>query len=137
MKKYFLPVALISLLSAMSVSCQKENLNNSSVEITESCTGHQLSYTINGVLHQATFSNDDDYNSFVVYLVGLAKEGYAIEFCNSDRYQSDNLSKETVVYTTKSSDDAAKWGATMADAGYSVTISYDDETGIYTCIARR
>ena len=48
---------------------------------------------------------------------------------------SHGITKETVIYTTKSRTDAEKWADNMSDAGYEVSIDFDEKTKTYTCVA--
>ena len=57
---------------------------------------------------------------------------------SSDSWQEQSVkANETIVFTTRSRDEAMQWAADMADRGYTVTIAKDLDTGIYTCTATR
>ena len=45
------------------------------------------------------------------------------------------ITKEAFIYTTKSRTDAEKWADNMSDAGYEVSIDFDEKTKTYTCVA--
>ena len=66
--------------------------------------------------------------------MALAREGYEVTLVQKDQANTCP-SKENVVFTTQDPDVAADWTDKMYKKGYTVTITYDDETGIYTCIA--
>ena len=56
----------------------------------------------------------------------------------SDSWQKQSVkANETIVFTTRSRDEAMQWAADMVDRGYTVTIAKDLDTGVYTCTATR
>ena len=65
----------------------------------------------------------------------VAEEGHEVSFRNEDRASRVLSSKDVVTYTTTNHDDAYAWADKMSDEGYTVTIRFDKETGIYTCNA--
>ncbi len=136
MKKIFLPVAIVAAMSMLNTSCQKETIVDPSSQVAQTSAVYTVQYTINGVRYQATLDDESEYDALMRYLVALARNGYSVTIWNPDKYQTSSQSKDVVVYTTTSEDDAIKWGKKMMDNGYSVTISYDSGTGVYTCIAR-
>ena len=68
-------------------------------------------------------------------MFALAEEGHEVSFRNEDRASRVLSSKDVVTYTTTNHDDAYAWADKMSDEGYTVTIRFDKETGIYTCNA--
>ena len=50
-------------------------------------------------------------------------------------YKIRGIQKDVITYVTKSHDDAVSWANEMSNAGYEVSIDYNKETGVYTCIA--
>ena len=67
-------------------------------------------------------------------MIALAKEGHSVWFSRTNNAHS-SLSKEQVTYVTNNLDDAKKWAKKMLDDGYQVSISFNQQTGEYTCIA--
>lgn len=129
-------MAIVAAIGMLSASCQKEAIVVPTGQVSEASTAYNVQYTVNGVLGQATFYDESEYEALLLHLVGLARKGYNVTVWNSGKYNAGSQSKDIVVYTTTSEDDAVQWGKKMMDNGYSVTITYDKGTGVYTCIAR-
>ena len=97
--------------------------------------GSQLQYVVAGTSHTAILTNDVDWSLFMDNVFAMAKEGYTVEIQGNSN--SDMKYKETVTFTTTSEGEAKNWTTNMLLQGYDVSISYDDSTGVYTCIAQR
>ncbi len=135
MKITFKSIALLAVLTLASTSCQKEN------EVTPMATSEQTTetinvvYSINGEVYCATLS-ESEWDAFLERMLALAREGYEVSFSkNGDSLSSPK--KEIVTFTTTDEHEAHSWADNMANNGYSVTISYDKKTGIFTCIATK
>lgn len=137
MKKLWITVAFAALLGTLNVSCQKENTTEPLIGVKEACEVHNMQYTIDGATYSATLNGEEVYDAFIQHLVGLARNGHSVTFWDTDKYQGASASKEVVVYTTTSKEDAVGWAKEMVDNGYKVTISFDEHTGVFTCIASR
>ena len=134
MKKIFRSVVLISVMSLAVVSCQKETLVDPSNPVaSESVSRYSVCYTVDGKTTQVTIAGEAAWNSFLHRLFALAEEGHTVSFRHAN--QAQNQSKEKVTYTTSNEQDAFTWAEKMFNAGYEVTITFDEETGIYTFIA--
>ena len=135
MKKKIIKIAsLCAVLSLTTISCQKEPMFDSTMQQTDVSIMYTIGYTINGVSHITTFNSEEAYYQFLQYLFAMAREGYTVSFRNNAQQQTSS-SKERVVFTTNNESEAIAWGKKMSDAGYTVSIEYNQETGIYTCIA--
>lgn len=135
MKIKIFPIALLAVLSATAVSCQKENVMDNAIETIDS-KAYTMQYAINGVTHSALIHNEAEAQALLQYLLALTREGYETSIYNESTY-SPSASKETITYTTKSEDDAVAWGLKKAEEGYKVSHVYNPKTGEYTCIATR
>lgn len=133
MKKTICTVALIAVLAAMAASCQKEE-TISPVNTSENTSSYTLVYYVSGEPHSVTCHSRAEYEALFSRLMALAREGYSIVIHDAN-FSHDAMSKEKVTYTTPDEEDAAKWSQKMMEAGYIVTITFDEGTGIYTCIA--
>ena len=135
MKKKTLTLALFAVLSALATSCQKENLKvlATGETIEQPYTGISLSYMIDEQQYSATFSSLEEKEAFVIQLMALARQGHKVTI-KSNRTTA-TLAKEKKTYETTDPEDAAKWALIMGGYGYTVTIYYNEETGIYTCVA--
>lgn len=130
MKKFFRTTAFLAALALMSTGCQKETDN-----LLPSQDCKQVQYTVAGASHRITLSNSEDWSLFLDNMVALVKEGYVVEIQGGSSITMKY--KETVTFTTTSESEVKIWVNNMVSQGYDVTVSYDANTGIFTCIARR
>ena len=70
-------------------------------------------------------------------MLALAQEGYQVRIRRSDIPQEVLAAKEKVTYTTTDFNKAKAWANQKVSEGYEVTMTYNQETGEYTCIAIR
>jgi hypothetical protein len=134
MKKIIRTLAFIMALNLTMVSCQKEQEINPQWMTPEYCNTETVSYFIDGVQHVTVLSNAEEWRAFLDRLFALAEEGYTVSF-RSSTYSSVKSNREVVTYTTIDKEDAKKWAKQKEADGYDVSIEYNVETGIYTCIA--
>ena len=128
----FKTIALFAVLSLAATSCQKEEmLPFGNTEQTAETI--QVVYSINGDVFQVTIS-ESEWDAFVARMLALAREGYEVSF-SKNRTTLTSRSKEKVTYVTTDEKDAQKWSHNMANQGYVVSITYNQNTGEYTCIA--
>lgn len=130
----FKKVALFLVLSLAAVSCEKETFRDSTVFMEETVASRTVVYSIDGVTRQMTVLGESSWNSFLDWMFALAEEGHVVSFRLGDSSQNVS-SKETVTFTTTNKNEAFAWADAMVESGYSVTVQYDDKTGIYTCTA--
>jgi len=135
MNKTITTIALFAVLGTMAVSCQKENFVNETTVVEENVTVYTVSYTVDGVTHQLTLIGEEAWQDFLHYMLALAEEGHQVTFRNEEAASRAVPTKETVTYTTTNGDDAIVWADKMIGQGYSVTIKFDEKSGVYTCIA--
>ena len=135
MSKTLTTIALFAVLGTLAVSCQKENIIDETNIVAENDTVYKVSYTVDGVTHQLTLVGDEAWHDFLNRMVALAEEGHEVSFRNEEASLRAVSTKEKVTYTTTNQDEALAWSEMMIKDGYTVTISYDKASGIYTCIA--
>ena len=135
MRKTFTTIALFAMLGTLAVSCQKENIIDETSIVVENGKVYTVSYTVNGVTHQLTLVGDDAWHDFLNRMFALVEEGHEVSFRNDETASRIVSAKEVVTYSTKNRDEAFSWAEAMAEDGYSVTISFDKKTGVYTCEA--
>ena len=128
-------LALIAVLGTMSAGCQKETMVEPQTTVAEVGAVHHVHYTVNGELCQERLVGEDAWNDFLYRMMALAERGYNIRILNENRTSQASVSKEVVTYTTTDKDAAVTWCNNMHSLGYDVSLSYDPETGVYTCIA--
>lgn len=135
MRRTFTTIALFAVLGTLAVSCQKENIIDETSIVAENNKVYTVSYTVDGVTHQLTLVGDNAWHDFLNRMFVLAEEGHEVTFRNEETASRIVSAKEVVTYSTKNRDEAFSWAEAMIDEGYSVTISFDKKTGVYTCEA--
>lgn len=137
-KKTIKIMALLAVLSVAAVSCQKENLVPSTPAevITNNQAVYIYQYEVNGIRSRITLRGEAERTDFINRMLALAQEGNTVSFFDETQY-TQNFTKEDVTYTTKDKEDALNWASGMLDLGYTVTIEYDKNKGIYNCTASR
>ena len=138
MKTTIKTVALLAVLSVAAVSCQKENLVPSTPAevITNNQAVYIYQYEVNGIRSRITLRGEAERTDFINRMLALAQEGNTVSFFDETQY-TQNFTKEDVTYTTKDKEDALNWASGMLDLGYTVTIEFDKNKGIYNCTASR
>ena len=127
-------VALLAVLGLATVGCSKENLVNDNDNVVVATITQSASYTVDGIHYYSNPMNDDEWSAFLDQMFALAEEGHAVQFWRNDN-QRGNAAKEVVTFTTTDVNKAKKWAADKIEEGYAVSISYNQQTGEYTCIA--
>ena len=136
MKTSIKSVALFVAFSLAAAGCQKETIVDNNVVTGEVSSMQTVTYMINGEISSLVIQNDEEWMAFLNWMVALAEEGKQVRFFRGN-VEERGLKKEVVTYTTKSHDDAVAWANEMSNAGYEVSIDFDEKTGVYTCIAMR
>ena len=134
MKRTIITATLLALLGTFAVSCQKEDLSNIPVVAGQEETTVNVVYSINGEMFYTVLHGESAWHDFIKQMLALAREGYEVSFSRNGNSLAAST-KEKVTYVTKSEDDANDWARKMSNDGYIVTITYDDETGEFTCVA--
>ena len=132
-KKIYL--ALFATLGLAAIGCQKETEPTLPTSATENASAYTVEYSIDCETHRAVLNSEEEYNALLFRLMALAQEGYEVNVRNGNTVRQENASKDVVVYTTQSESDAVKWTKKMMDDGYEVTVTYDDKTHTFTCVA--
>ena len=137
MKKNIISVALLAVFSTMAVSCQKENINDSQMFMSQNEGSRTMLVTIDGISQTLTFSSDSDWIQFMERMTATAREGHTVSIMNATAQYTNNAAKEKIVYTTQIEANAISWSNKMLADGYTVEINYDSNTKTYTCIATK
>ena len=133
MKRTIKTVAVLAGLLALA-GCQKENTEWNNTMPTAS--GTTLYYNAGGEVGQTLLTSDEAWDLFMQRMLALAREGYVVVISPTNG-TSGHSTKEVVTFTTDNGDEATMWAKEMVNNGYSVSIAYDEKTGIYTCTATR
>lgn len=134
-KKYLIPATLLAMISVASVSCQKENLVELAFSSVETSATRTIRYFVNGKAHRSVIHNDEEWNALLSTLFALAREGYSFRILDENYTYSNSSAKATVTFTTQNEKEAVEWVKTKTLEGYDVTVSFNQQTGEYTCIA--
>ena len=134
MKKTVRTMALIALMGLMATGCQKEEVVEPQSTVAD-ITYMTVSYTVDGVETNVSFIDEAAWHQFLDWMFALAEEGHRVSFRNAN--QERRATKETVTSVTTDAGDAQTWAIKMMHEGYEVTITYNDKTHEYTCIAIR
>ena len=130
-------MALFAMISLTTVSCQKENLVETAIQSVENSAARTIRYTVNGTAYRQVIHSDEDLDALMLTLFALAREGYTVRVIDENTNLCETCAKEKVTYTTKNKNDAIAWSLEKINEGYDVTISFNQETGEYTCVATR
>lgn len=133
MKKQFKSAALLAVLALAATGCQKENEVLPVAGTEQTTETLYVVYSINGEVFLVTLS-ESEWDAFVERMLALARQGYEVSFFKN-RSPLASQCKEKVTFVTTDEKEAHAWASAMADEGYTVTITYDDESEQYTCIA--
>ena len=137
MNKFIIPMALFAMISLTTVSCQKENLVEPSAPCVENSATRTIRYTVNGAVYRQVIHSDEDLDALMLSLFALARAGYTVRMMDENISFCETCAKEKVTYTTKNKNDAITWSLEKINEGYSVTITFNEETEEYTCVATR
>ena len=132
MKKQIKMMALLVVLGLTAASCTKENAMDG---IGDVATSYSAIYIVEGQHYYANPQTEEEWSLFLDRMFALAEEGYTVQFMRNGVQTSST--KEKVTYTTTSLSDAKAWCRQKVEDGYDVTMTYDQQTGVYTCIAVR
>ena len=136
MKKIFKTVALLSVLSIIPISCQKDI--SEPINTVRHDSVYNVAYIVNGEYHSATINGKEALHNFMQELFFLAREGNVVSFKDGNSSNTYTIgAKEKVTFKTQNQEEAIKWAEYMFNQGYEVTVIFDEETGTYTCIAIR
>lgn len=137
MKRMLIPATLLVMMSVATISCQKENYVEPTAPCVENSATRTIRYTVNGTVYRQVIHSDEDLDALMHTLFALAREGYTVRVMDENQSFSENSTKETVTYTTKDKKKAYDWAEEKILEGYDVTISFNQQTGEYTCVAVR
>ena len=139
MRKTIITVALLAVLTSLAVSCQKEDVDttsaNPSTIIAENDTIRSVVYTVDGVTYRLTLVGEQAWHDFLLRMFALAEEGRTVTFFNEEAASRVIPSKLVETHSTSNKEEAYQWAEQKMKEGYTVTVVFDEETGIYTCYA--
>lgn len=128
----FKTIVLLAALGLTFASCTKENVADDTYAVA---TTSSVTYFINGQQYYANPQTEEEWSAFLDRMFALAKEGYVVRFVRTDVSQQASATKDVVTFTTKDYEKAKAWALQKEHEGYDVTISFNQQSGEYTCIA--
>ncbi|MBQ8704011.1 MAG: hypothetical protein IJ524_06515 [Bacteroidales bacterium] len=137
MKKTIRNVVILALLSVVAASCQKEPSEVFPSSTITAGPSLGIAYTLDGMTHYATFASDKTWLDFLGQMFRWAQEGRSVSFSKTERAVGTKNNREIETYTTRSEKDANEWADKKTKEGYKVYISFDSDTGTFTCVAVR
>lgn len=132
MKKTIRTMALFTMLLPLPVGCMKENTNIPTTQVATTV----VNYSAGVNCGQVVLNDNTVWDEFMNRMMALARQGYNVIIYNGNGVDS-NPSKEKVVFTTNSEEEAKQWAIDMFLQGYIVQLIYNDETGTWTCVATK
>lgn len=136
MKKAFLTMAVIALLSTLAICCQKVIPEEPTTTVTTRTNETRtVIYSIDGAENTATLNSGEDWSHFLNRMIDLSEEGRIVKFRLSGINTGTSPLKEVVTFSTSDRDAAYAWVNKMVNDGYEVTLSYDRENQLYHCSA--
>ena len=135
MKKTVITATLIALLGAFAVSCQKEAepVPSSVCSLSE----YNVLYRIDNVVHHANIQSPEEWHAFLTNMLAFARQGHSVSVQRTSTSSQTLPTKDVVTFETTNGDEAIEWAYMMTELGYDVSIEFDEETGLYTLIAKK
>ena len=124
----------LALFGCATVSCTKEELTEKPCAVV---TSQSAAYVVDGRLCYANPQTEEEWAAFLDRMFALAEEGHTVQFWRNGLRQQYAAAKEVVTFKTKNKKLALAWAAEKEEEGYEVTITFNQQTGEYTCIAIR
>ena len=126
-------LAILLLAVCATTGCSKKDDLKSSTIVFDST--HSAAYVVDGQQYYANPQTDEEWAAFFDRMLALAEEGRTVHFWRTEQQSQFVASKEVITFTTKDRKKANAWAAEMTAEGYTVSVTYDQQTGIYTCTA--
>lgn len=140
MNKKIITVALMALLSILSVGCSKQD--GFSISVDGNGNEYRVRqnlmvyYTIDGRRGELVeIMNDAELYRFMDKMVGEAYRGHVVNVTPGK--QINGGTKEKTSHTTTNRGEAVSWSTKKMREGYSVEIRYNRDTKTYTCTAEK
>ncbi len=133
-KTFFLKAAMLALMATSIMGCQKEFPTSPASCGTAVTASYCIRYHIDNDEYYTVLNDEQALSDFIDRMTALALKGHRVNYRCINRNDT-SCTKEKVTFTTTNSDDAKRWCKEKTMEGYDVTMLFDQETGVYTCIA--
>ena len=116
---------LTTLLAAvlMFVACNPEP-----IEVLQE---RDIVYTVNADRHEVHLTTETEFDALLEQFCGNAVEGARVSFYNANRITKGHVAKDASTFSTTSRDEMKAWMRQMEDAGKTITVTYDPNTGTW------
>lgn len=138
MKRLFILLATLVAIS-MTTGCHKESAENANRErdITYSVVWNKSQSQYKDGPATVHLTTESEYQSLLDSFCDFAEDGAEVTFYNAlkQRGTKTTCTKDVVTFSTSSREEMKRWMAQMEDAGKTVTVTFDRETGTWTGMA--
>lgn len=136
MKKTVKTVALLAVLGMAATGCQKDDSAafTPGTNATEVGDTRTMMYSVDGVQYETHLRGEQDSRAFVHRMMDLAVQGHTVLFGDGGD-ASLAVTKDIVYFSTSSQAEAESWALKMVNGGYQVTVTYDENTKMFNCVA--
>lgn len=126
---------LTAMLAAvlMLAACNKEKeLTPDTVATTQV---RDITYTVADRTTTVHLETDTEFEALLVQFCNYAQQGDSVTFYNANRGNKGVAAKDVATYSTTNREEMIRWMRQMEEAGKTVTVTYDPNTGSYNGMA--
>lgn len=126
---------LTAMLAAvlMLAACHKEKeLTPDTVATTQV---RDITYTVADRTTTVHLETDTEFEALLVQFCNYAQQGDSVTFYNANRGNKGVAAKDVATYSTTNREEMIRWMRQMEEAGKTVTVAYDPNTGTYNGMA--
>lgn len=98
-------------------------------------TNHDIVYYVDGENQEAAGLSDSLWSELLDQLMEQVESGGTVTFYNENIQPISPRTKEAVTFSTTDREEMKAWCTRMEDAGMTVTITYNKETGVWNGVA--
>ena len=131
-KKQIRLIVLALFWGVLCTGCTKEE---ASIDANVAATTNAVTYIVDGQHYYANPQTEEEWSAFFERMFALAEEGYTVRFWNNNTRDQTAATKDVVTFSTSDKAKAEAWRKEKMNAGYDVSMTYNQETGEYDCIA--
>lgn len=84
MRNHYKTIALFLGLSLVAVSCQKENVVETSSDVESTEAYISVTYFVDDIAMHATFNDESSWQEFLHQMLALAEEGHRVRYGSSN-----------------------------------------------------
>ena len=120
------------MLGALCVGCTKDNLQDYvNIEAVQSA----VAYLVDGQQYYANPLTEEEWSAFYERMFALVEEGHSVRFWRNNVRTQISSTKVVETFSTPDKTKAEAWCKEKYDAGYTVSMTFNQQTGQYDCVA--